>query len=207
MSSASDNSDSRTDTQTTQRARQPAKRAFAEEYHDASYLFQDGDSERAPKFALFPTGERANRLAIVGTLTECEDIGSNDEFWQARIVDPTGTHFAYAGQYQDEALRQLAEIEPPEYVAVIGKPRTHESNGETFVSVTMESITVVDRATRDRWVLETADQTQERIEAFSSDDPPADAELAHEHYEADAAIYLSCVTDALDDLTEDSEPA
>ena len=56
---------------------------------------------------LLPTGAKANRIFVVGTLTETEDVGSDDEYWQGRIVDPTGRFFTYAGQYQPEAAGTL----------------------------------------------------------------------------------------------------
>jgi len=119
--------------------REVARRAFAHEYNDASYTFKESDDERAPVYALLPTGERANRVFIVGTLTETEDIGEDSEYWRGRIVDPTGTFFTYAGQYQPEAASALRDIEPPAYVAVVGKPRTFETDdGDVNVSVRPE---------------------------------------------------------------------
>src|SRR6056297_2415883 len=105
--------------------REVARRVFAREFNDASYTFKESDDERAPNYALLPTGERANRVFFVGTLTEKEDVGDDSEYWRGRIVDPSGTFFVYAGQYQPEAASMLRELEAPEYVAVAGKPRTY----------------------------------------------------------------------------------
>ena len=147
--------------------REVARRAFAAEFNDASYTFKESDDERAPVYSLLPTGQQANRVFVAGTLTETEDVGEDSEYWRGRIVDPTGTFFSYAGQYQPEAASALRETETPAYVSVVGKPRTYETDeGNTNVSLRPESITVVDAATRDRWVVETAEQTLERIEAF-----------------------------------------
>ena len=161
-SSAHSSSDSRI-------GRQPAKRAFADEFANATEVFRESEDERAPKFAVLPTGERANRVFAVGTLTEAEDISKNSdsEYWQARVVDPTGSFYVYAGQYQPEAMAALRGIEAPEYVAVVGKPRTYETDdGDVLVSLTPESITVVDESTRDQWVVETAEQTLDRLDAM-----------------------------------------
>jgi RPA family protein len=73
--------------------REVAQRAFAEEFNDATYMFKESDDDRAPVYVLLPTGVKANRVFVVGTLTETEDVGSEDEYWQGRIVDPTGTFF------------------------------------------------------------------------------------------------------------------
>jgi RPA family protein len=64
----------------------------------------------------------------------------------------------------------LRETEPPAFVAIMGKPRTYETDdGTVNVSLRPEHLTIVDEATRDRWVVETAERTLERIDAF--DDP------------------------------------
>jgi hypothetical protein len=187
--------------------REVARRAFAREFNDAGYTFKESDDERAPVYALLPTGERANRVFVVGTLTETEDIGEDSEYWRGRIVDPTGTFFTYAGQYQPEAASALRDLEPPAYVAVVGKPRTFETDdGGVNVSVRPESISVVDAETRDRWVVETADRTLDRIEAFDDDENEYGA-MAREQYEYPAATYTESVIEALQSLEEEADAA
>jgi len=188
-------------------SREVARRAFASEFNDSSYTFKESDDERAPVYALLPTGERANRVFFVGTLTEKEDIGDDNEYWRGRIVDPTGTFFVYAGQYQPDAAAMLRDLEPPAYVSVVGKPRTYETDeGDVNVSVRPESITVVDADVRDRWVVETAQRTLDRIEGF---DPEADeyAAMADEHYEMAIENYRREVVTALEDLEDEQEAA
>ena len=183
--------------------REVAQRVFAAEFNDASYTFKESDDERAPVYALLPTGEQANRVFFVGTLTETDDVGEDNEYWRGRIVDPTGTFFVYAGQYQPEAASMLRELEPPAYVAVVGKPRTYETDdGSITVSVRPESITTVDAATRDRWVAETAERTLDRIEAFD-DEANEYARMAHEQYGDDPSAYAETVASALESLDGD----
>ncbi|MCQ4332937.1 DNA-binding protein [Natronomonas sp. F2-12] len=186
--------------------REVARRAFAAEFNDATYTFKESDDDRAPVYSLLPTGERANRVFVVGTLTETEDVGDDSEYWRGRIVDPTGTFFAYAGQYQPEATSVLRETETPAYVAVVGKPRSYETDeGDINVSLRPESITVVDEATRNRWVVETADRTLDRIEAFETADEYA--AMAETQYDPDLSIYRDQVIAALEDLEDDAEVA
>jgi RPA family protein len=185
--------------------REVARRVFAAEYNDASYTFKESDDERAPLYLLLPTGERANRVFIVGTLTEKEDVGEDSEYWRGRIVDPTGTFFTYAGQYQPEAASALRELEPPAYVAVVGKPRTYETDdGTVNVSVRPESITTVDAATRDRWVAETAERTLDRIEAFD-DEGNEYARMAREQYDLPVEEYRDAAVAALQSLDNADE--
>ena len=200
----------------TQLTREVARRVFASEFNDSTYAFKESDDERAPNYAILPTGDRANRVFFVGTLTETEDVGDDAEYWRGRIVDPTGTFFTYAGQYQPEATSVLRETETPAYVAVVGKPRTYETDdGTVNVSVRPESIAVVDEATRDRWVLECAERTLDRIEAFreweaeqeapeSGSTVPTNeyAQMARERYELPVENYRRDVIQALESLEE-----
>ncbi len=182
--------------------REVARRAFAAEFNDATYTFKESDDDRAPVYSLLPTGERANRVFVVGTLTETEDVGDDAEYWRGRIVDPTGTFFTYAGQYQPEAASTLRETETPAYVAVVGKPRTYETDdGTVNVSLRPESITIVDENTRDRWVAEAAERTLDRIERFDVADEYA--AMADAEYDPDLSAYRDQVLAALEDLEED----
>ncbi len=189
-------------------SRETARRAFAVEFNDMGYTFRESDEEMAPNYALMPTGERANRVFLVGTLTETEDVGEDAEYWRGRVVDPTGTFFVYAGQYQPEPAAVLREVEPPEYVAVVGKPGTYETDdGTVNVSVRPESISIVDAATRDRWVAETAERTIERVRAFNEEGNEY-AAMAREQYGDNVDRYRREVVSALESLedTDTAEP-
>lgn len=182
--------------------REVAQRVFAQEYN-AGRIEIKGQGEKDPSFLITPAGAKINRLHIVGVCTECEPVGEAGETWRARISDPTGIFTVYAGQYQPEAAQVLSELEPPCFLAVTGKARTYEPEpGSVFTSVRPETIRVVDEATRDVWVLQTAERTQERLKAVETlrAEPQADAQglagkgirpaiaeaavLAQEHYGA-----------------------
>jgi RPA family protein len=187
----------------TTSGREVARRVFAREFNDISYMFTEADDDMAPNYGLLPTGEKVNRIFFVGTLTETEDVGNDDEYWQGRVVDPTGTFYVYAGQYQPDAARVLSQLETPEYVAIIGKPRTYETDdGMVNVAVRPESITTADEATRERWVIETADQTLDRIENFDTEINDY-ARMVDERYTTSLGIYREEVIAALESLDED----
>ncbi|AFZ72522.1 RPA family protein [Natronobacterium gregoryi] len=205
----------------TELTREVARRVFASEFNDSTYSFKESDDERAPNYALLPTGDRANRVFVVGTLTETEDVGEDSEYWRGRVIDPTGTFFIYAGQYQPEAASTLRETEPPAYVSVVGKPRTYETEDGTInVSVRPESISVVDEATRDRWVVETAERTLDRIEASQEWDANQEApesgstaptneyaQMARERYDSPVENYRRNVIQALEQLEKVDDEA
>jgi len=148
--------------------RETAYRLFATEFEDADFSYAESDEERAPNYVVTPTGARINRLFVVGVLTELQPV--SDDVLRARIVDPTGAFVVYAGQYQPEAQAFLERADPPTFVAVSGKARTFqpEDSDVTYTSVRPESINEVDADTRDRWTVQTAEQTLERIADVAS---------------------------------------
>jgi len=215
MSNSASTADSSTDSNSTQRqGRQVAKRAFATELNDSTHVFKESDEERAPNFALLPSGEPANRYFLVGTVTEVNDVGKDSEYWQARIVDPTGTVFAYAGQYQPDAAAFLSGREPPTYVAITAKPSTYETDdGNVNVSLRPETITRVDEATRNQWVRETIDRTAARLDAFENggedgNGPNPYVAMSREQYGEDLSldVYRDALNDAREDVGMDAAP-
>ena len=157
--------------------RKVAVRAFASEVEDAQHQYKESDEDRAPNLALLPTGVEANRVFVVGTLTDREDVGNDSEYFHARVTDPTGVYHVYAGQYQPDAAQLIRETETPEYVALTGKVSRYElDNGDFNVTLRPETMTVTDQATRDKWVVETAERTLDRIDAFRTESDDADVE-------------------------------
>ena len=151
-----------------------------------------------PSYVLLPTGERCNRVFIVGTLTEKKRQGEQNMFYRARVVDPTGTFFVMASSYQQEAMQQMARIEPPAFVAVVGKPSMYNApDGAILISVRAESVTVVSKEVRDIWVLDTARATLDRVDALGKSE---DSLWAEKEYHPDHATYRKMAYDALAQL-------
>ncbi len=205
-------------------SREVARRIFSEELKSSNYSFRDGEDQHqyAPQYLLTPTGAKCNRVFVVGTLTEKDDIGGDTEYWRGRIVDPTGSILIYAGQYQPEAAQILANMEAPAFVAVVGKPNLYQTeDGNIIISLRAESIQRVDEATRDQWIMDTARRTLERLtilknakpalmsSEFATADkaqpstPQQDAERAVEHYHTDIEHYRQMVLRALSSLKAD----
>ncbi|MFA4956027.1 MAG: DNA-binding protein [Candidatus Methanoperedens sp.] len=180
--------------------REVAHRVFAAELKESNLQTKEGQDEQFPKqFLLTPTGAKCNRVFIVGTLTETENVGTDTDFWRGRIVDPTGAFYVTAGQYQPEAAQVLAKTAPPEFIAVIGKPTTFTTKeGNVLTSIRAESMHVVDAATRDRWVVETANLTAKRIAKLQGNEP--DAVKAREHYSTDVEQYKAMVAMAVESM-------
>ncbi|NYT12566.1 MAG: hypothetical protein GKC03_08485 [Methanomassiliicoccales archaeon] len=164
-------------------SREVAWRIFAGEFN-ASTLEIKGEGDRSPSYVVTPLGAMVNRMFVVGVLTDSENIGTEDEpLWRGRISDPSGIFYISAGQYQPEAAMAISRIDPPAFVAVVGKARTYSPDeGTLYVSIRPESIRVVDEAIRDYWVLDTCRQTLKRIDALADAldmESPSVEEMAH----------------------------
>jgi RPA family protein len=179
--------------------REVSHRLFAAELKESNLMVKEGSDQYSPQYLIIPTGAKVNRVFVVGTLTEKEDMGNEAEFWRGRIVDPTGTFFVTAGKYQPEAAQVLARTTPPEFMAVIGKPSTYTTKeGNVLTSIRAESIQIVDAATRNRWVVDAAMHTAKRLEKLSGNEP--DAVKAREHYSTNMEAYKAMVSLALESV-------
>ncbi|MDY6958903.1 MAG: DNA-binding protein [Halobacteriota archaeon] len=192
--------------------RESAKRVFAQEFRESDLSFKESEDEYAPKYLLTPTAAKCNRVFVVGTLTDKEDIGMEAEYWRARVADPTGVFLVYAGQFQAEATKILEgledDIDEPSIIAITGKPSTYETqDGDIITSIRPESIQVVDPKTRDSWIVDTAMQTMKRLkrmeEAEDGDDKEyKDIAQARKHYSTEAEYYKEMVSIALKTLED-----
>lgn len=161
--------------------RMKAARLFAAELKATTVeVPKKGGDQYESQLYLTQTGAKAARVMVVGTATEIEDIGTDNNFYRMRVSDPTGVHFVTAGQYQPEAAKVMQELMQslPVFVAVIGKVSLY-NNGEntTLVSIRAEQISIVDENIRDTWLLETAKATLDRLSALKAN-PILEQEVA-----------------------------
>jgi hypothetical protein len=81
---------------------------------------------------------------------------------------------------------------------VIGKPNLYQKpDGAYTVSVRVESITVIERETRDLWILDTAAQTLDRIDAFAMGTAPDVVKAKEQYPTMDPAVFRKMAYDAL----------
>lgn len=157
--------------------REMAYRIFACEFNDSRFQVSSASDApgqadlHAPNFLVTTAGAKVNRLFIAGVITEVEDIGSQKggekELWRARISDPTGTFTIYSGNYQPEASVFLSTVEVPSFVTIVGKVRSYEpGDGSVFVSLRPEEINHADESIRNRWMVDTAELTLDRLDIF-----------------------------------------
>jgi RPA family protein len=180
--------------------REVARRVFAQELRDSNLASKDESDQYAPQYILTPTGAKVNRIFLVGTLIEKEDIGKGSEYWRGRVSDPTGSFIIYAGQYHPEAAQFLSSCELPVFVSVVGKTSTYTTDdGDVLTSIRPENIEEVDEATRDLWILDTAKQTLDRIKEIETE-KELNSKLAKEHYSTDIEHYRSMVKKAVESI-------
>lgn len=180
--------------------REPAKYIFAAEFRGTKFSEKLSTDEKAPTFINSPTGEVAARLIIVGVITDKERTTTKDKsntVYRAQVNDGTGNFFISASNFQPEAMMQLARIDVPAIVCVIGKPKVFtREDGTVFTSVNAESVTIVDKDTRDIWKLKTASETLKRVAALEAGDTQF-AKNVLEKYHTNVETYKSVVNKAL----------
>lgn len=179
--------------------REPAKRVFAAELREATETMRDTSDEKSPTYVILPTGERCNRILLCGAVMQRDKTGEQNVIYRARISDPTGVFYVSAGQYQPEAMAQLAQIDAsnPCIAMVVGKPNVFESqDGKKLVSVRAESVQIVDSDTRSMWVLDAAKLTMDRIDALEKGEVP-DVQIARGKYNLPPEHWRTMVRDVL----------
>ncbi|MHC1566344.1 MAG: hypothetical protein ACXQT5_06715 [Candidatus Syntropharchaeia archaeon] len=146
--------------------REVAHRIFADEIYRSNLRIEEGGRD----FLITPTGARCNRIYVVGVLTEVEE-------GHARIADPTGVFMITTGKYNREIVEFFSNIKPPEFVALVGKVRMYEDT----IFIRAEEVNLSSSEIRDRWVINTAERTMERIECIrkETDDPGVMHALRH----------------------------
>jgi RPA family protein len=160
--------------------REPAVRAFLEELSESTYEFKNRDGEMSPNYVLLPSGGRANRVLVAGTLMSIEDSSEdgNNTFWRARINDGTADMSVVAGQYQPEASQKLSELNenksiPPAYVMVVGKPDVYTEDGNSIVSIKAENLRIITKDEKAVWMSNTLRETKNRLE-YGEDEEKAE---------------------------------
>jgi len=195
-------------------SRERAVRVFAAELQDAAghHFKKDPDSDRAPDYTLLPTGVLANRVLIIGTVTDITEYEDNG-FIRARVNDGyKNFDVNVSTKYQRDSAASLRDIDVPEMVAVVGKVKHWESNqtGEQNVEIQqVEEIHPVSLSDRNEWILATAVRTRERVREFhetsqeeiDSGTAPNEVEMVHNsevgYEDLDHTKYLQAAQESI----------
>ena len=159
----------------SRRERQSAVRIFAQEYSESS-LIERGTGEYDPSFVITKLGAKVNRCLVCGGLERMERRdGESGPFYRGQVRAPSGTHYFDVAPFQPElhpdAEELLARFETGDsiLVSIVGRQKSNESeDGGVFTSIRAESFTEIDLEAYKSWLVEAADATLRRLEAYSS---------------------------------------
>ena len=152
--------------------RQPAHLLLAAEFGSAT-LNEKGSGEFDPSFVITKLGAKINRLVAAGLLERMElrDTSSGASMYQGQIRDPSGLHYFSIGDYNSEAIRELAqdwaarlEDGEPLLVMMVAKSRWYQTDeGAVYTSLRPEEATVISRETYANWLLDACEATMVRM--------------------------------------------
>jgi hypothetical protein len=159
----------------SRRGRQSAVRIFAQEYSESS-LIERGIGEYDPSFVITKLGAKVNRCLVCGGLERMERRdGDSGPFYRGQIRDPSGTHYFDVAPFQPElhpdAEELLARFETGDsiLVSIVGRQKSNESeDGGIFTSIRAESFIEIDIEAYKSWMVEAADATLRRLDAYAS---------------------------------------
>ncbi|OPX65197.1 MULTISPECIES: hypothetical protein [unclassified Methanoregula] len=139
-----------------------AIRLFAGEFSSSTLTVPDGDDRNAA-WVVTPSGGFCRQVFIAGALVEVREQGG---FISFRIADPTGGFDCIAGGNNTPLAESVRTIPLPSFVSVSGRAQLYRRDGKPVVTIRPEHVQVIDRRTRDQWVITTARATLRRLEAM-----------------------------------------
>jgi len=137
-----------------------AVRVFAGEFSGSTLSVQDEDGQ-SPAWIVTPGGTWCRFMYLAGAITE---VSENGDMLRCRLADPTGAFNLVIGGRNTPLAEQFRKIHVPSFVTVTGRAQMYRRNGTIELSVRPDHVTVVDRAVRDQWVLETAELTLGKLD-------------------------------------------
>lgn len=152
----------------SRRERENIVQVLAREYRMVDETFKRDDEENSPNYVRLPSGDRANRVFLTGTVTEVEERASSVKL---RVNDGSGNFLMYpTDDYSPEVAEEVRELEVPEFVAVVGKTGVYNPEEGTYIStISPEFVKVVSKSTRNKGVVEAARKTLDRLEEPGED--------------------------------------
>lgn len=187
--------------------REPSIYLSAAEFNMVTEVYQE-DREYAPKYHLLPTMVGANRVVVCGKFLEFEWADDDESYARARISGPTGTFFAYAGEYQPKARDKILELAekaasegPPPTVLVKAKVDSFVTDdGERNVNLQPEMITEAPDESFVRWVTDMAYATMDRIENASNGEQSIETDVPDSEFDVDEDELQTILDEVIDAL-------
>jgi len=163
-------------------SRQSAIRLFAREYYESS-LPDGGQGEFDPVFIVTKLGAKVNRMLVAGVIEGLERRDTErGPMYQGSVRDPTGRHMWSVGSFQPELHAEMEELlarfdsGDRFLMSCVGKSNHYQTeDGGFFVRMRLEEYAIIERSTYAAWLIDAADQTMYRIDAWSKAKECADA--------------------------------
>lgn len=163
-------------------------RVFAGEFSRSTLSAPCGDPG-SPPAVVTPGGAWCRLMYLAGALTEVNDSG---DMIRCRVADPTGAFDVVSGGRSTAIAETFRKIPVPSFVSLTGQAQIYQKNQTVSLSVRPEYVRVIDRATRDRITLGTAEATLGRLEqmshALEGECTDARVTRAYRHYAVTAAV-------------------
>ena len=157
--------------------RQPAHLLLAAEFGSAT-MHEKGSGEYDPSFIITKLGAKVNRLVVAGLLERMElrDTSTGASMYQGQLRDPSGLHYFSIGDYNSEAIRELAqdwssrlEDGEPLLVMMVAKTRWYQTDeGAVYTSLRPEEASVISREVYAGWLLDACEATMNRMNQCTS---------------------------------------
>ena len=136
-----------------------AARLFAGEL-DKATMTVPGEDDRSAAWVVTPTGCFCRQVFLAGALVEVQEQG---DMLLARVADPTGGFDLVCGGNTTALAGSIRKIPLPSFVSVSGQARMYRREGKPVLTIRPEQVQVIDRRTRDQWVITTARATLARL--------------------------------------------
>ena len=136
----------------------PASQLFAWEMARASPIH--GDSRRCRT----PYGIFSKETAYIGTVIET--VSSGEKIVALRMSDPTGICTVHLDPRVNGLYEKAEALDVPSFVYVFGTIQTRSQGAASEAAISAVVISPVSRNARNSWILETAQETAERLLRF-----------------------------------------
>jgi hypothetical protein len=130
-----------------------AARVFAGDFSGAT-LAVPGSDPGSTAWVVTPGGAWCRSLYLCGALTEVAEVA---DVLYCRLADPTGAFDLVAGSRRGVIAEQIRTIPVPSFVAVTGTAQLYRKKEGWAVSVRPDYVEVIDKSSRNQWVVATAE--------------------------------------------------
>jgi uncharacterized protein len=138
-----------------------AVRLFAGEFN-RSTLTLPGEDDKSAAWVVTPSAGFCRQVFLAGALVEVQEKG---DMLSARLADPTGGFDLVCGGNTTALVESIRKIPLPSFVSVSGQARLYRREGKIVLTIRPEQVRVIDRYSRDLWIIATARATLARLKA------------------------------------------